>query len=239
MNDEFSRYFYGKLTTTVRRKAIADMFEQHGWTVTLTNTMWHEEFEVSSRFGTLLLTQDDPIVLMGEVFDLERALAAIDSVLKELEIAYTFESLEIQDDLVHEIWRQDIAAIKRLLAKGANPNLRGRSWNSAIACAGENDDTGEIVRLLVAAGGDVNIQDGHGQTPLHFAVDGAIDGAIQCNHESINWSVVDTLLSLGADPQIPDDQGSTVFDSVARYGDYAQQSFMSFMGKREAGGQTT
>ena len=239
MSNEFARYFYGKLTTTVRRKAIADMFEQHGWAVTLTNTMWHEELEVSNKLGTLLLTQEDPTLLMGEISDLERAVSAIDSVLNELEIAYTFESIEIQDDLVNEIWRNDITAIKRLLAKGANPNLRGRSWDSALACAGENDNTGEIVRLLVAAGGDVNIQDGHGQTPLHFAVDVAIDGAIQCNQETLNWSVVDTLLSLGADPQIPDKQGSTVFDSVAKYGDYAQQSFARFMRKRETNGQTT
>ena len=87
----------------------------------------------------------------------------------------------LEDALVHEVWRQDLSAVQRLLESGANPNLPGRKWSSAIACAGECDEIGDIVRALVAAGADINIQDAQGLTPLHHAVDIAIDGTIQQN----------------------------------------------------------
>ena len=102
----------------------------------------------------------------------------------------------------------------------------------AIACAGENDRTGEIAQTLVAAGADINIQDEHGTTPLHHAVDIAIDGAIQNNEESFDWTVVGVFLTLGADPQIPDYRGKTVFDCAATYGDYPHKSFTEFMASR-------
>jgi ankyrin repeat protein len=149
------------------------------------------------------------------------------------------ENATPEGELVHEVWRQDLSAIKRLLAAGANPNLPGRAWPSAIACAGENDETGDIARLLVDAGADINIQDESGQTPLHFAVDIAIDGAIQANCETFDWSVVEVFLSLGADPAIQDKRGFTVFDKASRYGVLARQSFDEFIRKRNSDGQTT
>jgi ankyrin repeat protein len=138
----------------------------------------------------------------------------------------------LEDALVHEVWRQDLAAIRRLLAAGANPNRPGRAWSSAIACAGENDETGDIARCLVAAGADINLQDEHGQTPLHWAVDMAIDGAIQADRPKINWHVVGVFLDLGANPQIRDQGGRTVHDWAANYGPEAQQSFEDFLKSR-------
>ena len=137
-----------------------------------------------------------------------------------------------EDALIHEVWRQDIAAVQRLLDAGANPNLPGRAWSSAIACAGENDDTGDIVRVLVGAGADVNIQDEHGQTPLHHAVDMAIDGTIQQNLDEIDWTVVGVYLELGADPSRPDNNGTTVDDIATAYGYNAKRSFDEFMRSR-------
>ena len=139
-------------------------------------------------------------------------------------------SLEAQ--LIHEVWRNDLEAVKHLLASGANPNKPGRAWSSAIACAGENDRTGEVAQALARAGADINIQDEHGTTPLHHAVDIAIDGAIQNDEESFDWTVVGVFLTLGADPQIRDRRGKTVFDCAAAYGDYAHKSFSKFMASR-------
>ena len=135
----------------------------------------------------------------------------------------------LEDALVHEVWRQDVVATRRLLAAGANPNLPGRAWSSAIACAGENDETGEIVRALVDAGADVNIQDEFGLTPLHRAVDMAIDGTIQQNLTEINWTVVGVYLELGADPNIPDKNGNTIAELASAYGYNARRSFDDFM----------
>jgi len=138
-----------------------------------------------------------------------------------------------EDALVREVWRQDLSAIQRLLKAGANPNLPGRAWSSAIACAGENDETGNVVRTLVASGADINIRNDQGLTPLHYAVDTAIDGAIQQNLEAINWSVVAVLLDLGADPNIRDMRGKTVYDVASAYGYNSRRSFDDFMSTRE------
>lgn len=140
----------------------------------------------------------------------------------------------LEDALVHEVWRQDLSAIQRLLNAGADANKPGRTWSSAIACAGENDDTGEIVRVLVAAGADVNIQDEHGQTPLHLAVDKAIDGTIQQSLDRIDWTVVGVYLELGADPAIADENGKTIADIASAYEDNAKESLDDFMRTRSA-----
>lgn len=138
----------------------------------------------------------------------------------------------LEDALVHEVWRLDLCAIQRLLRSGANPNLPGRTWSSAIACAAENDATGDIVRLLVANGADVNLQNEQGLTPLHYAVDVAIDGTIQQNRESIDWSVVDVLLELGAEPNIRDARGQTVYEIASAYGYNSRRSFDNYMRSR-------
>jgi len=141
-----------------------------------------------------------------------------------------YETLE--DDLVHAVWRQDLAEVQRLLQAGAHPNRPGRAWSSAIACAGENDRTGDMVRCLVLAGADINIQDEQGQTPLHWAVDVAVDGAIQTGRDKIDWRVVGVLLDLGANLKIPDQCGRTAEDLVANYGAAARQSFDGFLKAR-------
>jgi len=142
------------------------------------------------------------------------------------------DTTSLESQLIHEVWRNDIPAIKRLLAAGANPNLPGRAWSSAIACAGENDETGEVATVLVEAGADINIQDEAKQTPLHHAVDVAIDSAGQGRHEVINWSVVEVFLSLGADPTIEDSQGDTAFDIASCCGGSVLKSFEEFLRSR-------
>src|SRR5262245_64754587 len=50
--------------------------------------------------------------------------------------------------------RGDRAAVLRLLAKGANPNVPGAGGTTAIMWAASNDDL-ELVRALIKAGADV------------------------------------------------------------------------------------
>ena len=135
------------------------------------------------------------------------------------------KSILLVEQLIEAVARRDRMTIRRLLEAGADPNQPGPTGLSAIACAGENDETGDIVRMLVNAGANVNIQDEFGQTPLHFAVDVAIDGATQQNRESINWDAVGVLLQLGADRYIADNNGRTIVDLVSKYGCNARQSF--------------
>ena len=138
----------------------------------------------------------------------------------------------LEDALVQAVCQQDLAAVQSLLAAGANPNRRGGAWSSAIACAGENDETGEIIRTLVAAGADLHLPDEQGQTPLHWAVDVAIDGAAQAHLSEIRWDVVGVLLDLGASLERRDRSGRTVLDLITNAGDFARQSFEDFVNAR-------
>lgn len=138
----------------------------------------------------------------------------------------------LEDAQVHAVLRYDLAAVHRLLNSGANPNRPGHTWSSAMACAAEIDETGDILRALVASGADINIQNGRGWTLLHYAVDVAIDVTIQQNREAIDWSSVSALLDLGADPNIRDAGGKSVYDIVSEYGPYARESFDDLMRSR-------
>jgi hypothetical protein len=73
-------------------------------------------------------------------------------------------------------------------------------------------------------------------TPLHYAVDIAIDGTIQQSLETIDWSVVGVFLDLGADPNIRDARGKTVYDTASAYGYNARRSFDDFMRSRAGRG---
>ena len=87
---------------------------------------------------------------------------------------------------------------------------------------------------MVAAGADVNIQDADGWTPLHHAVDMAIDGAIQQNLDTINWSIVGVFLDLGANPNIANARWGTVYDMASAYGPHVRESLEEFLRSRES-----
>ena len=58
----------------------------------------------------------------------------------------------------------------------------------------------EVVKRLIQAGGDINIQDEYGNTALHFA---SREGHVE---------VITTLLAAGADKTIKDMDGQTPHD---------------------------
>ena len=94
-----------------------------------------------------------------------------------------------------------------------------KGWTPLLlACENEEFD---IVRFLVENGADVNKPDFHGQTPLHFAVDEAIDSS--CRHElgrRVDDTPVDIIVYLlwkGADPLQKDLNGETPIDWANRY----------------------
>ncbi|MEP3480307.1 MAG: ankyrin repeat domain-containing protein [Fuerstiella sp.] len=124
----------------------------------------------------------------------------------------------------------DVAA---KLKAGLDPNAMEHGW-SLLRGAAEHEQA-DVIRLLVSSGADPNLADSaDGVTPLHQAVDVAIDGAIQTRAPSIDWSCVGLLLDLGADLARKDSNGNTPLDSVAQYGDKAQASFDQFMRTRSA-----
>ncbi|QDU42184.1 Ankyrin repeats (3 copies) [Symmachiella dynata] len=229
--NELCPFFYGSLRTQLRYPQLAELFCNHDWKVVQVEplTMWPPNYEVFNQWANLLISDENPIMLTGQITSIEVVLPMIEAVFAGTDVEYSYESSLIHDNLVHEVSCKNTSAIKRLLASGVNLNRRGRYSLSAIACAAETDETGEIIRLLVTAGADVNLPDARGTTPLFVAVDVAIDGAIQTNKPTFDWSAVAVLLESGADPYLKDGRGKTVFDVARAYGPYADTSFRAFM----------
>lgn len=90
----------------------------------------------------------------------------------------------------------DLAAEKTgiLLAAGADPNQRNSVKNTAVHEAVRNGHA-EMLRLLIAAGAEVNVVNGFGDSPLNLA----------CLNKADQWAegtqkaLVETLLGAGAD----------------------------------------
>ncbi len=84
----------------------------------------------------------------------------------------------------------------RLLALGADPNLRDRRGRSALHKAAPVEGP-EVVRALLEAGADPHAPTGAGQSPLHIAA------------ESGSPEVVDLLVSAGVNPDVRTGDGDT------------------------------
>jgi ankyrin repeat protein len=72
--------------------------------------------------------------------------------------------------------RPDIAAT--LLARGANPNLRGGAGHTAFHAVGITGQI-DLAEMLMKHGGDINAQDNSGKTPLRYALDGKKEAMAQ------------------------------------------------------------
>jgi ankyrin repeat protein len=72
--------------------------------------------------------------------------------------------------------------------------------------AAHHGDT-DAIRLLVARGANVNHQDSHGWTALHFALDEEFVGATQDGHHPADLPITRLLLKMGCDPTIANNDG--------------------------------
>ncbi len=107
--------------------------------------------------------------------------------------------------LVDAAARQDGAAVRQLLADGANVDTRRADGATALLWAAHWDDL-ETVELLLESGADVNAADDHGVTPLMRAAENASIGAVEM------------LLAAGADPNAAQTSGLTALMVAARTG---------------------
>lgn len=125
--------------------------------------------------------------------------------------------------LMRSITNPEIVAL--LLEQGADPNAQDGYGNSALHYAtrryyvfggqfdaGDPYDSSEVIRLIAAAGGDVNIQNNAGETPL---ISAAIHNAATAER------TVEVLIELGADPSISDATDRRYQDWVLSHGSQA------------------
>ncbi|OQP53570.1 ankyrin repeat domain-containing protein [Niastella populi] len=83
-----------------------------------------------------------------------------------------------------------------------------------------NEDDPDMVKLLIEAGADPNIDLGKGFTPLHEAMDACIDCMIQNNRDTFfpeHLEMVKVLFENGADPNKKDINGISPLDLINSY----------------------
>ena len=99
-------------------------------------------------------------------------------------------------------------AVRLLLARGAEPDVRGQGWmtGTPLSAAAAGGHTA-IVLLLLEAGVDPNVQQAQGFTPLHAAAQNA------------DLEAVRALLEAGADPAILTEEGVTAAELAEQAGD--------------------
>ncbi len=99
-------------------------------------------------------------------------------------------------------------AVRLLLARGAEPDVRGQGWmtGTALSAATAGGHTA-IVLLLLEVGVDPNVQQAQGFTPLHAAAQNA------------DLEAVRALLEAGADPAIVTEEGVTAAELAEQAGD--------------------
>lgn len=117
--------------------------------------------------------------------------------------------------LQHAILARQPAAVRALLDRGANPNLKAFGDAASLApiflAAGDTDPT--ILKLLIDHGADARIEDEHGATPLAHAVSaGTLHGP---DRPMFGGCRVDTVRTLVAhDPQLRSKHNSAWDDAV-------------------------
>jgi hypothetical protein len=124
--------------------------------------------------------------------------------------------------------------IKKLMARGANPNARikDNTWTRSVFTQQWLDEDGataflraaqssdlEVLRLLLAYGADPKIPTENNMTPLHVAAGVAwVEGITYEWSESDNLATVKLLLDLGLEPNYQNDQGLTALHGAAHKG---------------------
>ena len=101
---------------------------------------------------------------------------------------------------------------------------------SAIVGALYTDEP-EMLEAVILAGGDVNAELEYGGTPMHTAMELAIDGMLQNNKESPYpkaLEMIRILVSHGADVEKKDWEGKTPLDCLNTYSG-SEQAFNSLV----------
>jgi hypothetical protein len=107
--------------------------------------------------------------------------------------------------LVYSAKEGQIAGVRQALAEGVPPDTMNKNGWNALHEAAQHGHT-EILRVLIAAGADVNIQYRKAWSPLAFAADYA-------NDNEGGLEAVIALVDAGADPMLKDLNG---YDATMR-----------------------
>jgi len=124
---------------------------------------------------------------------------------------------ELTEALRTAVYHQQLEVTAQLLEAGADPNrcfddTERQAMGTAVEQVWQPG-----LELLIHHGGDVNVREYGGWTPLIHAVDVEADGAWQAG-ESPSLELLRFLLAQGANPDLRDDRGQSAADLAQEYG---------------------
>lgn len=149
---------------------------------------------------------------------------------------------DIEGSLGYAVWKDDGAAVKRILAEGNH--VDDDAWGKGVKTplmesldemeAFYDDGRRAITRVLLEHGADVHRRDESGRTPLHYAagagaaaVELLLSASADLNAQSADGSTplheavargsvtaVEALVRAGADQELRDGQGRAAYDCL-------------------------
>jgi cytohesin len=145
--------------------------------------------------------------------------AAWEGNLKALDLFYELGAKITFDDanlLCNAAYNGKVGSVKWLLDKGedANFNFTDTGENAlhyTLSKTSELDDRAEIVKVLIAAGTDVNKKTLAGKPTLCFMRDAYLKGETPLHRAAAyaNAAIIKMLLDAGAEPSVKDANGDT------------------------------
>ena len=105
--------------------------------------------------------------------------------------------------LVSAVWEEDEAAVRNLLASGADINALDKNVDTTALAAAVSNGKAELVRLLVYAGADPNVRNSSRQTALMNLDDDA------------TAEIVNLLVTAGAKVNVRDEEGNSALHTAA------------------------
>lgn len=112
--------------------------------------------------------------------------------------------VEPREPLVKAAYNDDLAAVKELLASGADVDVLDKAIDSTALAMAASHDNREMMLVLLHAGAEVNKQNKSGETALMFLT------------SRVSADTVRALIKAGADLELKDDEGETALMSAAR-----------------------
>jgi uncharacterized protein len=166
----------------------------------------------------------------------------------------------IDRELLDAAYENDVATARRLVADGADVNAKDDSQQSAYLIAtSEVGDDPRLLELTLGAGADVDAKDGYNGTGLIRAAERGyprivarlLETDIDVDHVNrLGWTAlleavilgeggrphvrtVRLLVDAGADPNIPDESGTTALAHARRRGSEAIERILLGAGARQ------
>ena len=167
--------------------------------------------EVFHKLG--LAPEGDSLTLERVNENFQKILSSAD--VNDVEQLHLARKLLIQNLLVNAISNNDLEEVKSLIRGGAYINISSDNGTTPLIWAVMNNtESGDIVKLLLDEGADVNAQRvSDGYTALMYAVK-----LVQSRQED-RAKIVEMLLKAGADVNIQNKRGKTALDFARNLGD--------------------